>query len=298
MTGHADDRGNGEHADGWIGDVRRERRAPATTTLHGHVSAEAMQAAMDERAMRFVEEDKGEFGGQPLEYTMTADGYKQFDVTAEIVDWEVEPGKVVQAWTYNGVVPAPEIHVEVGDKVRVVLHNELPTGTVIHWHGIRVPELDGRRASLHAAGGDAGRVVHLRVRGARAGGRHLPLAQRREPGARRAVRRLHDRRDGRHRRSCSSRASPPTPDSDDQHGAQRRRRDRPVAQRQELPRHAGLHRQGRRHGDGQLLQRGSAGPPDAPPPAAGVDHRQGRQGAARCRSPATRSTSPPASATR
>ena len=171
----------------------RRRRDAATDHFHGYNSAEEMQAAMDARAMRFVEEQKGEFGGQLIDYTMTADGYKQFDVTAEIVDWEVEPGKVVQAWTYNGTVPAPEIHVEVGDKVRVVLHNELPVGTVIHWHGIRVPELDGRRAAVHPAGGDAGRVVHVRVRGARTGGRHLPLTQRGEPSARRPVRRVHDR---------------------------------------------------------------------------------------------------------
>src|SRR4029453_14275668 len=112
--------------------------------FHGFGSAEEMQASMDARAMRFVEEQKGEFGGQRMDYTTTADGYKQFDVTAKIVDWEVEPGKVVQAWTYNGTVPAPEIPVEVGDKVRVVLHNELPVGTVIHWHGIRVPNaMDG-----------------------------------------------------------------------------------------------------------------------------------------------------------
>ncbi len=112
--------------------------------LHGYASAEEMQAAMDARAMRFVEEQKGDFGGQLLDFTTAADGYKVFDVTAKIVDWEVEPGKVVKAWTYNGTVPAPEIHVEVGDKVRVVLHNELPVGTVIHWHGIRVPNsMDG-----------------------------------------------------------------------------------------------------------------------------------------------------------
>jgi manganese oxidase len=115
-----------------------------TDHLHGYASAEEMQAAMDAKSMRFVEEQKGDFGGQLMDYTTTTDGYKQFDVTAEIVDWEVEPGKVVKAWTYNGTVPAPEIHVEVGDKVRVVLHNELPVGTVIHWHGIRVPNsMDG-----------------------------------------------------------------------------------------------------------------------------------------------------------
>ena len=122
--------------------------AAATDHFHGHGSAEEMQAAMDATALRFVEEQKGEFGGQLLDYTMTADGYKQFDVTAEIVDWEVEPGKVVQAWTYNGTVPAPEMHVEVGDKVRVVLHNELPGRHRDPLARDPRPELDGRRAAF------------------------------------------------------------------------------------------------------------------------------------------------------
>ncbi len=112
--------------------------------LHGYNSAEEMQAAMDARALRFVEEAKGEFGGQPMEFTMAADGYKEFNVTAMLADWEVEPGKIVEASTYNGTVPAPEIHVEVGDKVRVNFTNELPAPTLIHWHGIRVPNaMDG-----------------------------------------------------------------------------------------------------------------------------------------------------------
>ncbi|MCB0965891.1 MAG: multicopper oxidase domain-containing protein [Ilumatobacter sp.] len=112
--------------------------------FHGFDTWQEMQEAMDSRAMRFVEEEKGEFGGQMLEYTMSDDGYKEFEVTAMLADWEVEPGKIVEAYTYNGTVPAPEIHVEVGDMVRVILKNELPTPTVIHWHGIRVPNaMDG-----------------------------------------------------------------------------------------------------------------------------------------------------------
>jgi uncharacterized cupredoxin-like copper-binding protein len=118
--------------------------AAGDDNLHGYNTAAEMQAAMDARADRFLSEPKGEFGGRPLEFTMTDDGFKQFEVTAQLAEWEVEPGKTVEAWTYNGTVPAPEIHVEVGDKVRVVLHNELPAGTVIHWHGIRVPNaMDG-----------------------------------------------------------------------------------------------------------------------------------------------------------
>ena len=113
--------------------------------LHGYNTAEEMQAAMDARANEFLpNQETTEFGGDPLEWTMSDDGYKTFEVTAAITDWEVEPGQIVQAWTYNGTVPAPHMHAEVGDMVRVILHNELPVGTVIHWHGIRVPaDMDG-----------------------------------------------------------------------------------------------------------------------------------------------------------
>lgn len=106
--------------------------------FHGFESWEAMEAAMDERAWRAVTEEKSEFGGQPLEPTILADGTKEFKLYAEIVDWEVEPGKVVQAWTYNGTVPGPHIHLEVGDKARFVLENRLPVGTSIHWHGVDI----------------------------------------------------------------------------------------------------------------------------------------------------------------
>ena len=121
-----------------------EGAAGAPDYLHGYADWQEMQEAMDARALRFVEEPKGTFGGQPMEYTTLADGTKRFEVTAAITDWEVEPGKVVQAWTYNGVVPAPEIKVEVGDKVQILLHNELPTATAIHYHGVVVPNsMDG-----------------------------------------------------------------------------------------------------------------------------------------------------------
>jgi FtsP/CotA-like multicopper oxidase with cupredoxin domain len=77
-------------------------------------------------------------------FTVAADGYKEFVVEAKIVDWEVEPGKIVKAWTYNGEVPAPEIHVSTGDKVRIIFKNSLPQSTSLHFHGIRVPNvMDG-----------------------------------------------------------------------------------------------------------------------------------------------------------
>lgn len=102
-----------------------------------------MDAVMLKRAQAFPAKTAGH-GGDRLEPTVLADGTKQFDLVAKIVQWEVEPGRLVEAWTYNGVVPGPEIHVNVGDRVRIVLKNELPESTSLHLHGIQVPNnMDG-----------------------------------------------------------------------------------------------------------------------------------------------------------
>lgn len=53
-------------------------------------------------------------------------------------------GKPQTVWTYNGKVPGEELRVKVGQTVKIVLKNELPVATTIHWHGIAVPnDMDG-----------------------------------------------------------------------------------------------------------------------------------------------------------
>lgn len=73
-----------------------------------------------------------------LPYKME-NGYKVFHLDAKPVWWEVKPGKKVEAWAYNGTVPGPEIKVNQGDKVKIVVKNDLPEGTTVHWHGLDVP---------------------------------------------------------------------------------------------------------------------------------------------------------------
>jgi FtsP/CotA-like multicopper oxidase with cupredoxin domain len=125
-----------------------EGAAPAVEEDHSEHGGEdtdwaALDQAMIESIMAFPAATEG-VGNVPLEPTVLPDGTKEFHLTATIADWEVEPGKVVQAWTYNGVVPAPQIRVDVGDRVRVVVDNQLPMGTDIHWHGVKVPNsMDG-----------------------------------------------------------------------------------------------------------------------------------------------------------
>jgi manganese oxidase len=112
-------------------------------TSSAEMTASQMDALMLKVAQQFPAATVGH-GGDLAEYTTDADGTKVFEIVAKVVDWEVEPGKIVKAWTYNGVVPAPEIHVNSGDKVRIILKNELPDSTSLHFHGIRVPNvMDG-----------------------------------------------------------------------------------------------------------------------------------------------------------
>jgi FtsP/CotA-like multicopper oxidase with cupredoxin domain len=77
-------------------------------------------------------------GNQPLPFT-TQGAYKVFELTARPVQWEVLPGVREEAWTYNDQLPGPVIRVTEGDQVRVVLKNELPEPTVLHFHGPRLP---------------------------------------------------------------------------------------------------------------------------------------------------------------
>ena len=110
---------------------------------HGSHDAEpdwaALDAAMAETILAFPAATEG-LGNQPLEpEEILADGTKVFRLIAERFDWEVEPGKVVEGWGYNGQIPGPLIKVDVGDNVVVHVENDLPMGTDVHWHGVRVP---------------------------------------------------------------------------------------------------------------------------------------------------------------
>src|SRR5712692_9439033 len=54
---------------------------------------------------------------------------QQFQLTVGRTQWELAPGKIVDAFTYNGQVPGPELRVTEGDTVRVTVKNELDEPT-------------------------------------------------------------------------------------------------------------------------------------------------------------------------
>jgi plastocyanin len=95
------------------------------------------------RTNAFPAETAGK-GNVILEPTILPDGTKQWELTASVFDWETEPGVIVEAWGYNEMVPGPQLRAEVGDRIRIILHNELPAPTTIHSHGLFVPpDMDG-----------------------------------------------------------------------------------------------------------------------------------------------------------
>jgi FtsP/CotA-like multicopper oxidase with cupredoxin domain len=114
-----------------------------TSSSSSQMTVEQMDQMMKESLGAFPAATEGT-GAQVLDPTVLPDGTKQFELTAAVTKWEVSPGKTVDAWTYNGTVPGPTLKVAVGDKVAIVLHNQLPQSTSIHFHGITTPNsMDG-----------------------------------------------------------------------------------------------------------------------------------------------------------
>ena len=77
-------------------------------------------------------------GNQPLKPTMRG-GVKVFTLTASNVKWEVSKGQFVDAMAYNGQIPGPQLDVQYGDHIRIVVLNQLDQPTVVHFHGMTVP---------------------------------------------------------------------------------------------------------------------------------------------------------------
>ncbi len=78
-----------------------------------------------------------------LPYTMDG-SVKVFHLIAEPVKQEFVKGVVVNCWGYNGSSPGPTIEAVEGDRVRILVTNNLPEATTVHWHGILLPNgMDG-----------------------------------------------------------------------------------------------------------------------------------------------------------
>lgn len=72
------------------------------------------------------------------------DGVKEFYLHATVTRREFLPGVWMNVWGFNDSVPGPTIEATEGDRVRISLYNMLPEPTVLHLHGLELPNrIDG-----------------------------------------------------------------------------------------------------------------------------------------------------------
>jgi FtsP/CotA-like multicopper oxidase with cupredoxin domain len=138
VPGHADAGMTGSVMVSATGETDGAEPSPAQS-----MTAEEMRDVDAAVTAQFPAETEG-LGNQVLEPDVLDDGTLQWELTASVIEWETEPGTVVEAYAYNEMVPGPRLEAEVGDRIRIVFHNELPVPTTIHSHGLFVPpDMDG-----------------------------------------------------------------------------------------------------------------------------------------------------------
>ena len=116
--------------------------ASGASGAHVQMTIEEMLASHKEGVESFPAETEG--AGNELLEPVVQRGTKTFELTAEEIRWETKPGVFVDAMGFNGTVPGPEIRVNTGDHVRIVVTNEMSQPTTMHLHGVTVPnEMDG-----------------------------------------------------------------------------------------------------------------------------------------------------------
>jgi len=111
--------------------------APNPAPLTTGAAADAMDKMHEAGVKAFPAKTAGK-GNQLMQPRMD-NGVKVYELTARKIRWETMPGQTVEAWAYNDQVPGPQIRVREGDRVRLILKNELPESTSVHFHGVEVP---------------------------------------------------------------------------------------------------------------------------------------------------------------
>lgn len=82
-------------------------------------------------------------GDQPIQ-PQVENGVKVFKLDVSVIRWNILPNVQVSAYAFNHQVPGPRIRVTEGDRVRIIVTNNLPEATTVHWHGLIVPnQMDG-----------------------------------------------------------------------------------------------------------------------------------------------------------
>jgi FtsP/CotA-like multicopper oxidase with cupredoxin domain len=118
---------------------------PARTSRQETLTADEMDRMHEEGVKTFmgnIGKDK-DFWGVQMPFTVEGDT-KVFRVTCTEAKWRVTPDFEADAMLYNGRIPGEVIRVREGDKVKVMVTNNMTQSTAVHFHGVHTPNaMDG-----------------------------------------------------------------------------------------------------------------------------------------------------------
>jgi FtsP/CotA-like multicopper oxidase with cupredoxin domain len=122
-----------------VGAQGQESGHQDTPPMQGDPVAE-MDAHHEEGVQKYLEHIGVEetYWSRPIEFAMDGD-VKVFTLTCQNIMWETEAGNPRPGFAYNGTIPGPTIRVTEGDRVRVIVNNEMDQSTAVHWHGLDIP---------------------------------------------------------------------------------------------------------------------------------------------------------------
>ena len=165
--------------------MRRPSRPAGTATTSWTTASSITAAAPHGSAQAFsVADQKGETGKPDLRVTLTAQQAKV----------RLASGAEVDAWSFDGRVPGPELRVRQGDLVEVTLANDdIEDGVTIHWHGVDVPNAEDGVAGVTQDAVLPGQTTHLPL--PPGAGRNLLVPHARGRLERREARVVRDARD-------------------------------------------------------------------------------------------------------
>lgn len=89
-----------------------------------------------------------------LENTSRLPHTVEASLTAAPARLSLVPGRLTDAYAYNGQVPGPTLDVREGDRVIIHFRNLLPEPTTIHWHGLHIPATSDGSPFMPIAPGD------------------------------------------------------------------------------------------------------------------------------------------------
>ena len=94
----------------------------------------------------------------------------RFALTARAATIRLATGRAIEALTFNGSSPGPELRVKQGNLVEVTLRNEnVDQGVTIHWHGVDVPNAEDGVAGITQNAVAPGQSYTYRFRAAQVG---------------------------------------------------------------------------------------------------------------------------------